>query len=342
MDNQSVGSRKGTIKAAFSGVMISVNKKLDTPPKKMAAIIGGSAIGGALIVASVPVLALAAVGGLIGGAIGTAIAGAYGTYKGTKKAAEGLADSPKFQNAMGALSIGKIVKKVLSPIDKMATKAAFKKSIDKLNKKGKEDFIRDGKATTKLHPLLKENSNKPTAIVHESDSEYLQGEYEYTRIVSDDFSLKNLNKKIESMPFSKSETKEIKEILIKVADYDRYEPKYKDNLRKFQIQHPNQAAKLVMFLKLGDMRSKAKEDLEKIHKAADKDAKDNKETPNSMTKEFYKVIIKPIEHLYAKGKVRGSLKNIKVEELSFEDCEKIAKVAKNVSNQLSDDIFYPQ
>lgn len=318
-------------KGSFSEIKKSVSKKLDTTPKKIGAIVGGTAVAGAVVATSpiwISVGLLAAAGGLVGGAVGASISGVYLTYKGTKKAAEKLADSPKFQNAMGALSVSKLIKKVvLNPIDKIATRAAFRKPIQDLNKEGRNTFKTSGKAETKLHPLLQKVLEQASSNLNEEDREYLstvtenkEDEDQYKPVLSIDNIKININK----MSFSSIEKKEISKILDNIQNLDG---DITGALRKFQVQHPNQTAKLVMFLKLGELRLKAKKHIANIKDAASKNSDENTKAPGSMTKEFYKACIKPIEHLYSKGKVRGDF-DIDLTTLSFDDCDKIAKAAK--------------
>ena len=102
-----------SIKGHVTKLSDIVNEKLNTIPKKVGAIIGGSAVVGATAFVSLPFLILAGVGSLIvAGTIGVGISGAYLTYKTTKEAAEGLADSPNFQNTLEALSISKFIGKI--------------------------------------------------------------------------------------------------------------------------------------------------------------------------------------------------------------------------------------
>lgn len=320
--------QKSSLKGTLSTITGAVSNKLNTTPKKIAAVIGGSAVAGAAIATSpiwVSIGLLAAAGGLIGGTIGVGISGVYLSYKGTKKAAEGLADSPKFQNAMGALSVGKLIDKVFERSAKNKVKSDFKSDLKKemkQHKKNIDKYLKD-------NPLSRPTSEwKPTTENVKKFKTHYEKKYNNNLGSADDYLTK---KELE-------EFKELKGSLDKLLNnynmdvaFEKYAfkqkpvDKNKKPIKDGKANHDvgvDKLAKLMLYMTLIDSRSKAKEAMDAIKEFEEKNLKPS----DGMTidKEKYQKYIKPIEKYLIKDGER-KWNNFDPTKLTGKDCNVIMK-----------------
>lgn len=349
-----------SLKSHVTKLSNGVKDKLNTTPKRVGAIIGGSVVVGAAIATSpiwISAGLLVAAGGLVGGAVGAGMSGVYLTYKRTKDAAEGLADSPEFQNAMEALSItkliGKVFEKSLQNKVKSEFKSDFKKDMKAYHKgikneiKKMKESVKQAEEKDKSKVKVTSEINiewKPTGRVKEMmnqyTSKYSDGELGEAKNYLSDKELKDFKKlktTLDKLLKKYSSDNNLTEESINKAfyAYANKQERVDENKKPIKPGKYNASvgmeklAKIELYMKLIEARSNAKTVIDHIKKLKDEKGfqidfgkKESKTPLSPEQKKNYEKYIKPIEKFLIKNG-KGNWNNFDSKKLTFKDCKEI-------------------